>query len=144
MTNFKPITNLGALNEAYHYEKPSCFSRGLSYTMGDSKFIYISGTASIDSNGQSVFIDDFENQLLKTFDNITMLLQSEKATWKDVIKTTVYIKDMESHYGIFNELRKKFFESKGVDLYPASTCVQATMCRPELLVEIDAIAIVKL
>jgi enamine deaminase RidA (YjgF/YER057c/UK114 family) len=143
MSQFKVITNLNVLNEAYSYEKPSCFSRGLSYAAGDSKFIYISGTASIDKDGKSLFIDNFKAQTIRAFMNIKMLLAAENASWKDVIKTTIYIKNMEEDYDAFNLIRKDFFNSECIGTFPASTCVQATLCRPELLIEMDAIAIVK-
>ncbi len=137
------ITELNALNEAYHYDKPSAFSRGMKVEMGDVTFLYISGTASIDENGVSVHIGDFEKQTQRTYNNIKNLLASEGATWKDVIKTTVYIKDIDMDYDEFNKLRIKFFEEEGVNPYPASVGIQARLCRPELLIEMDAIAILK-
>jgi enamine deaminase RidA (YjgF/YER057c/UK114 family) len=111
--------------------------------MGDATFLFISGTASIDENGVSIHIDDFEKQTMRTYENIKRLLATEGATWKDVIKTTVYIKEIDKNYDEFNRLRIKFFEQEGVDPYPASVGVQATLCRPELLVEMDAISILK-
>ena len=62
---------------------------------------------------------------------------------KDVVKTTVYIKDIKKHYDEFNKLRLEFFKKEGIDVYPASVGVQATLCREELLIEMDAIAIIK-
>ena len=55
----KPISNLSALNEAYCYQKPSGFSRGMRVELGEATFLFISGTASIDESGNSVHIDDF-------------------------------------------------------------------------------------
>lgn len=138
-----PITELNALNEAYHYEKPSAFSRGMKVELGDVTFLFISGTASIDENGKTVHVGDFEKQTKRTYDNVKRLLESEGATWKDVIKTTVYIKDIDRDYDEFNKLRIAFFKQEGVEPYPASVGVQARLCRPELLVEMDAIAILK-
>ena len=40
----------------------------------------------------------------------------------------------------FNEERTAFFAAQGLDPLPASTGIQAILCRPELLVEIEAIA----
>ncbi|MFH0864794.1 MAG: Rid family hydrolase, partial [Bacteroidota bacterium] len=94
----KHITNLSVLNEAYHYEKPSAFSRGIRVDMNGVTFIFISGTASIDEKGKTVHVGDFEKQTLRTYDNIKKLLEEEGATWKDVVKTTVYIKDISKHY----------------------------------------------
>lgn len=142
MLEKKPITNLDVLNEAYHYPKPSGFSRGIRVDLGNFSMLFISGTASIDENGKSIHIGDFRKQTERTYYNIKKLLESEGATWKNVVKTTVYIKDIEQNYDEFNKIRIEFFEKEGVIPYPASVGVQATLCRPELLIEMDAIAII--
>jgi enamine deaminase RidA (YjgF/YER057c/UK114 family) len=72
--------------------------------------------------------------------NITALLASEGATWRDIVRTTCYLRDMDRDYEAFNEERTAFFKQLGVDPLPASTCIEARLCRPELLVEIEAIA----
>ena len=55
----RAVTNHGVLNEAYAYDKPSSFSRGMRIDIGGVTILLISGTASIDENGQSVHIGDF-------------------------------------------------------------------------------------
>ena len=55
----RAMTNLGVLNEAYAYAKPSSFARGMRIDLGEITILLISGTASIDENGQSVHIGDF-------------------------------------------------------------------------------------
>ena len=100
----------------------------------------ISGTASIDEGGRSVHIGDFRAQLRRTYQNITGLLESEGATWHDIVRTTCYLRDIERDYAAFNEERTRFFEEQGLDPVPASTGIQAILCRPELLIEIEAIA----
>jgi enamine deaminase RidA (YjgF/YER057c/UK114 family) len=135
------ITSLSILNEAYDYPKPSSFSRGLRVDLGGVSVLLISGTASIDERGQSVHIGDFRAQLQRTYDNITGLLTAEGATWKDIVRTTCYLRDIERDYEAFNEVRTEFFRRQGLDPLPASTGIQAILCRPELLVEIEAIAV---
>jgi len=134
------ITALSVLNEAYHYPKPSSFSRGLRLDVGGVAILLISGTASIDENGESVHIGDFRAQLRRTYQNITGLLAAEGATWKDIVRTSCYLRDIERDYAAFNEGRTEFFREQGLDPLPASTGIQAILCRPELLVEIEAIA----
>ena len=90
----RAITDLSVLNEAYDYAKPSSFSRGLRIDLGSVAILLISGTASIDENGESVHIGDFRAQLRRTYANITGLLAAEGATWKDVVRTTCYLRDM--------------------------------------------------
>ena len=136
----KAMTAPGVLNEAYHYEKPSSFSRGLRIDLGGIVILLISGTASIDENGASVHVGDLRSQCRRTFLNITGLLESEGATWKDIVRTTCYLRDIERDYAAFNEERTAFYQQQALEPLPASTGIQAILCRPELLVEIEAIA----
>jgi enamine deaminase RidA (YjgF/YER057c/UK114 family) len=128
------------LNEAYDYERPSSFTRGLRINLGQVTMLLISGTASIDDNGVSVHVGDFRAQLWRTYRNITELLASEGASWKDIVRTSCYLRDIERDYKDFNEVRTEFFSWLGLDPLPASTGIQARLCREELLVEIEAIA----
>ena len=136
----RAITNHGVLNEAYAYAKPSSFSRGMRIDLNGLTILLISGTASIDENGVSVHIGDFRAQLRRTYENITGLLASEGCTWHDIVRTTCYLRDIDRDYEAFNEERTKFFAEQGLDPLPASTGIQAHLCRPELLIEIEAIA----
>ena len=137
----KAIEAPAVLNEAYKYPKPSSFSRGLRLDINGMTILLISGTASIDENGQSVHIGDFRAQTLRTYWNITGLLAAEGATWKDVVRTTCYLRDIERGYAEFNEIRTQFFKEQGLDPLPASTGIQAILCRPELLIEMEAMVI---
>jgi enamine deaminase RidA (YjgF/YER057c/UK114 family) len=129
------------LNEAYDYPRPSSFSRGLRIDLNGLVVLLISGTASIDEHGQSVHIGDLRAQIRRTYWNITGLLESEGATWHDVVRTTCYLRDIERDYAAFNEERTAFYKEQQLDPLPASTGIQAILCRPELLVEIEAIAV---
>jgi len=135
------ITNHDVLNEAYGYAKPSSFSRGMRIDIGGVRILLISGTASIDEQGRSVHIGDFRAQMRRTLANISGLLASEGATWHDVVRTTCYLRDIERDYEAFNQERTAFYKEQGIDPLPASTGIQAILCRPELLVEIEAIAL---
>jgi len=137
----KAISAPDILNEAYHYAKPSSFSRGLRIELGGIAILLISGTASVDENGCSVHIGDLRAQCRRTFLNITRLLESEGATWKDIVRTTCYLRDIDRGYEAFNEERTAFYREQALDPLPASTGIQAQLCRPDLLVEIEAIAI---
>ncbi len=137
----RAVTNLECLNEAYDYAKPSSFSRGLRLDLGNIAILLISGTASIDENGVSIHIGDFRAQCRRTFHNITRLLESEGASWKDIVRTSCYLRDIDRDYAAFNEERTRFYQQQGLDPLPASTGIQAKLCRPELLVEGEAIVL---
>ena len=104
--------------------------------------LFMSGTASVDENGDTAHPGDFEAQCLRTFRNLTGLLAKEGASWHDVVRTTCYLRDIERDYAAFNDLRTALLNTFGLDPLPASTGIQARLCRSDLLVEIEAIAIV--
>jgi enamine deaminase RidA (YjgF/YER057c/UK114 family) len=133
-----------ALNEACDYERPSSFSRGLRLDFGNVAVLLISGTASVGAHGETLFPGDFRAQIRRTFANITALLESEGASWKDVVRTTCYLRDIERDYAAFNEERTAFYREQELDPLPASTGIQAILCRPDLLVEIEAVAVFRI
>jgi enamine deaminase RidA (YjgF/YER057c/UK114 family) len=57
-----------------------------------------------------------------------------------VVRTSCYLRDIERDYKAFNEERAAFYGQQGLNPLPASTGIQAILCRPELLIEIEAIA----
>ena len=129
------------MNEAFHYSKPSSFSRGLRLDIKGITILLISGTASVDEYGRTIHVGDFRAQTWRTYQNITKLLEAEGATWKDIVRTTCYLRDIERDYEAFNEIRTQFFAEQGLSPLPASTGIQAILCRPDLLIEIEAMAI---
>jgi len=126
------------LNSPAQYNKS--FSRGIKLNFSQSTFLFISGTASIDKNGKTLYPDNFLRQVQRTFDNIAALLKSERASWQDIVMTRCYLKDMKN-YKSFNIFRNKYYRDKKIGPFPASVCVQANLCRSELEIEIEAIAV---
>lgn len=134
----RAISEPRVLNEAPAYG--SAFSRGLRIDLNGLVILLISGTASIDEAGRTVHPGDFRAQLRRTYQNIGGLLEAEGASWHDVVRTSCYLRDIERDYAAFNDERSRFFRELGLDPLPASTGIQAILCRPDLLVEIEAIA----
>ena len=136
----KAISAPSVLNEASDYG--SAFTRGLRVDLpGGITQLLISGTASVGESGETLYPGDFRAQLWRTYHNITKLLESEGSNWHDIVRTTCYIRDIERDYAAFNSVRNEFFTALGLDPFPASTGIQARICRSDLLVEIEAIAI---
>ena len=128
------------LNEPIEYKKS--FTRGMRVDLGNYVLIEISGTASVDENGETYMPGDFTAQTKRTYDNITALLEAEGADWHDVVKTRCYLKDMK-YYEEFNKYRNAFYKEQELNPFPASVGIAAELCRPELLVEIEATALIK-
>jgi 2-iminobutanoate/2-iminopropanoate deaminase len=137
-----PMHASAVLNEAYDYGTPASFTRGIRFDLGDKTMLMISGTASVDEAGVTKHVGDFRAQLWRTYRNITSLLSAEGATWHDIVRTTCYLRDIERDYRDFNEIRTAFFRWLHLDPLPASTGIQARLCREDLLVEIEAIAVI--
>ena len=136
-----PIENKNVLCEAYDYSKKVSFSRGMRVELDNCVMLFISGTASVSEEGQGLHPGDIKAQTRRTFHNITGLLENEGADWHDVVRTTCYLADFR-YYDEFNEARNAFYVEQELDPLPASTCIEARICWPELLVEIEAIAMV--
>lgn len=135
----RAVVAQSVLNEAYDYG--SAFSRALAFDISDTRVVLVSGTASVDEKGDTIHVGDFRAQLWRTFRNITELLKAEDLTWHDIVRTTCYLRDIERDYGDFNDIRNRFYGWLALDPLPASTAIQARICRSELLVEIEAIAV---
>jgi enamine deaminase RidA (YjgF/YER057c/UK114 family) len=110
----------------------SAFSRAIVVEGADNKLILVSGTASIDEQGISVFIGDPKAQIRQTLSVVSELVASESATLQDLCEATVFIKRKED-FLIYQEI----IEQMGISNLP-SVCVLADVCRDELLFEIDA------
>lgn len=130
------------LDEAPEYG--SAFTRGLRVELAAGiVHLFVSGTASIGKRGETLYPADFRAQCWRTYRNLTRLFEAEAATWHDVVRTTCYLRDIERDYAEFNNIRTEFFTALGLDPFPASTGIQARLCRSDLLVEIEAHAILE-
>lgn len=115
---------------AYRYG--SAFSRAMVVKDKKNKFMYLSGTASINDQGETVFLDDIEKQIKKTGEVINALLKSEGLNVDDIYEGTVFLKKPE-YYGAF----VKYCINEKWSHLPFIITV-ADVCRDDLLFEIDA------
>jgi enamine deaminase RidA (YjgF/YER057c/UK114 family) len=114
-----PIENHCVLNEAYDYSKKVSFTRGMRVELDNCVMLFISGTASVNEDGESVHPGDLKAQTRRMFNNIKGLLESEGADWHDVVRTTCYLADFRD-YDEFNEVRNAFYVEEKLDPLPAS------------------------
>ncbi len=111
------------------------FERGTKVTYGDRSHYYISGTASIDNKGNIVFLNDVIRQTERALTNIEALLGGYNAGIDDLKIMIVYLRDF-SDYHVVNEYLNERFR----DRIPY-IIVNAPVCRPGWLVEIEGIAV---
>ena len=127
-----PMQN-GRQNEASEYG--SSFSRGMAVYSDAPPTLYVSGTASIDAAGRTVYRDDAQGQIVETLMNVAALLEVHAATLHDIRQATAYCKD-ERTYRVFERV-VSLLGLTGVPFVP----VLADVCRDELLFEIDCVAV---
>jgi len=111
------------------------FERGTAIRYADRTHVIISGTASIDNNGQIVHHQDILKQSERMMENINALLAEAGATINDIASLLIYLRDV-SDYKLVNER----FQSK----YPSlpKVILHAPICRPGWLIEAECIAVI--
>lgn len=111
------------------------FERGTRIIYGDRSAYYISGTASIDSEGKVLHIGDVRKQTQRTLENINALMTNHGGALSDLKQAVVYLRDASDAPIVEEELRKSAFSDIPYIM------VKAPVCRPTWLVEIDAIGV---
>ena len=102
--------------------------------------VFVAGQVALDKSGAIVGKDDFRAQVQQVFENLKAAVEAAGGSFGDVIKLNSYFLDL-SHLPEFREVRDKYIHLKNP---PASTAVQVPrLFRPEFLVEIEAVAVVK-
>ena len=119
--------------EAYDYG--SAFSRGMSVKIDGHRLLYASGTASIDTAGETVHPGDPHGQIRETYSAVDTLLRHQGASLADSVTGVLFFKDPPSYHA-WNELR----EQGALPELPAIS-VYADVCRPELLFELEVTAV---
>ena len=100
--------------------------------------VYTAGQVAWDENAQVVGKGDVRKQTVQTLSNVISVLAEAGAKPKDVLKCNVYLVDIR-HFQIMNEEFRKVFPTDP----PARTTVQALLADPDMLVEIEAIALIE-
>lgn len=112
------------------------FERGTLIDYGDRRHAFISGTASINNQGNVVYPDHIIQQTQRMWTNTEALLQEADMTFENVCAVIVYLRD-RADYEIVNTLFEKKFP------HTPYIIVNASVCRPEWLIEMECIGIKK-
>lgn len=113
----------------------SSFSRAVEVQTPDHRRVYVSGTASIDGEGRTVFLDDAAAQVKRTMQVVQAILESRDMDWSDVTRALVYFKRPEDA-----SLFRQYLENHALPRFPA-VVVENDICRDNLLFEIEVDAI---
>jgi 2-iminobutanoate/2-iminopropanoate deaminase len=110
-------------------------------TMVDTpgRMIFVSGLVARGQDGAVVGRGDVRAQTRYILDNLKTILAEGGATLADVVKVTVFIRDM-AHFAQIHEVRRDYFPESP----PASTMVEVSrLTHDDLLIEIEAVAVVE-
>ncbi|MCY0897529.1 MAG: RidA family protein [Firmicutes bacterium] len=100
--------------------------------------VFISGLTSRDPDGNVIGVGDVRKQTETILENMQTLLQDAGGSLDDVMKVTVFIRNMKD-FDAIHEVRRRYFKPP----LPASTMVEVSMLvSPELLIEIEAFAVI--
>ncbi|OQB35804.1 MAG: Enamine/imine deaminase [Candidatus Hydrogenedentes bacterium ADurb.Bin179] len=97
-------------------------------------FAYISGQGPMARDGSGVVHGTFEQETRLTLDNLITMVEGIGATLDQVVKTTVFLVDM-NNFGEFNRIYAEYFTRE----HPARSCVQAARLPLDFKVEVEAI-----
>lgn len=126
------IQPLYGIRQRSPYRYGSAFSRAMRVVEPGEKWAFVSGTASINEEGENIHIGDLSSQVKHTVKVVNSLINPEGASFSDLCEATVFLK-RKSDFPLY----QKTAESLGIPDIPAVYLV-ADVCWEELLFELDA------
>ena len=118
------------ISSASPYEDVIGFSRAVRI----GPYVHVSGTTAIGDDGDLIGVDDVHGQAVQVPHNIELALAQAGATMADVVRTRIYLTNIE-HWQRVAEAHSAVFG----DTRPASTLIEVSrFVDPRMLVEIDA------
>jgi enamine deaminase RidA (YjgF/YER057c/UK114 family) len=129
-----PIRCSPRQDQSFNYG--SAFSRGMSFGIEGHRTVHISGTASINTAGVSTHIGDAESQSLETLMSIAAILEQQGGGLRNITSATLFCKDQNAW-----EAWTRVTYLLQLPTFP-KVCVLADVCRHDLLVEMEAVAVI--
>jgi 2-iminobutanoate/2-iminopropanoate deaminase len=103
-----------------------------------NNMIFLSGQIAIDPRVNDIlYPDDVTKQTERVMSNLEAVLTEAGATWENVVKTTIFLKDMNDFTQV-NEVYSKYFKPETA---PARATVEVSRLPKDVLVEIECIAV---
>ena len=98
-------------------------------------WVYLSGQIPLDPQSGKPVTGDIKEQTRRVIENLKAVLCAAELTLDDVVKVTVYLRDMDDFAGMNEAYAEYFSESP-----PARACIQAAALPKGAAVEMDAVA----
>ena len=100
-------------------------------------FVYCSGQIAINPNSNQIdCLGDIKAETTQVLENLKAVLTASGACFEDVIKTTIFLTDL-NNFQIVNEIYSEFFQNEPS---PARACVEVSSLPKGVLIEIDCVA----
>ena len=131
-----------AQGSSTRYVNPQSLAKPTGYThvviAPDGRTVYIAGQVAFDSAGAVVGEGDFTAQAQQVYGNLERALQSVGGTMADLVKTTTFITDIKNLPSLREVRSRRLSKTQP----PANTLLQvSSLARPDLLIEIEAVAV---
>lgn len=105
--------------------------------VASGKMVFVAGQISLDpKTGNLIDTDDVARQTEQVMANLEAVLKSSGASWKNVVKTTVFLASMDD-FAAMNAVYARYFDEETA---PARACVEVARLPKDVRVEIDCIA----
>ncbi|MGC1245759.1 MAG: RidA family protein [Spirulinaceae cyanobacterium] len=103
------------------------------------QMVFVAGQIPLDPESSEIIgVGDIAMQTERVMENLQAILQAAGASWEDVVKTTVYLSDLQ-HFTTMNQVYSQYFQESTA---PARATVEVARLPKDVLVEIDCIAVV--
>ncbi|MEB3160290.1 MAG: RidA family protein [Synechocystis sp.] len=100
-------------------------------------FLFVAGQIALDPQTMTIVPGDVKSQTKQVMANMGAILQEAGCDWTNIVKTTVFLSDM-NNFAAVNEIYAQYFDEA---IAPARACVEVSRLPKDVLVEIDCIAV---
>lgn len=125
--------------------KEKTINKNFSFAVGPyspgvkaGQYLFTSGQLSLDPRTGEVVEGGIETQTKQALENLKTVLESHSASLEDIVKVTVFFKNMDD-FTRFNQVYAGYFKEK----LPARSCVEVSRLAKGAEIEIDAIGITR-
>lgn len=125
------------INSDQFAQRLGAYSHGYVVEIGDAKLIFTTGQIALDKDGNVLYPDDPARQTEFIFEALQTILQKSGASLDDVVKTTIFLTDIND-FPTISPIRNAYFKNSE----PVSTLVEVSkLVKPGCRVEIEVIAV---
>ncbi|MBE9191037.1 RidA family protein [Gloeocapsopsis crepidinum LEGE 06123] len=102
------------------------------------QMIFVAGQIPLDPNSSTIVGEDVSQQTTQVMANLKAILEAAGATFSDIVKTTVFLANMND-FAAMNTVYSQYFDESSA---PARACVEVSRLPKDVLVEIECIAVI--